>query len=734
MDPLSIISGCAGLITAIGSLSISINTFVRSCREARSDLDRISRELYSLQTVLELIEEDAKDGTKPFPPTIQHHVSGIVSNCGSVVLEVGTCIKKYGDGRIKSRAAWAINGQGDMEKLRSSLEAHKSALELALDMLSLSLTKDIKTNTTEIRNDTAAIKDDTALILQEIARLQARLPDTAAAPNDYILQKFLEDMVTYTETTLDVDVSYSDDMSSGALSMVDEHDDNSPESPQHDLPILGPRHPSALVASQLLYQRDAFTDDIAQLDASEGHNHAHVYRLRPEKEDILHRPREPGPVLSFTTASSANATLGHGPQASPSSASGASRLKNKGMPQQTSPPPVRVDQGNSHRKSAPSGFVKKEENSPNSSRTPTVPAVNYGEGQSDRDKPLPSIRVPQQAEPFASTSSRLHQQQQMPYGTSIPPLTPRKEDDIIISSSRTQELSSKEGYNIQRLKGNVVLDLPVPDRILDLVPHSSPPGRDEFTHSRFSLITCSPREFTTQKYAFRAALFAQPRQTQFILVMQLNPNDKDFISRWNLIHDSIIYTQQKLEISGTSPDFWKRVIVHLHLAHGTKWGTRTDDHPLNVLESIGAKQAMNAKVINIDSKYVDELVVENSLTVEGRRVHAIISEYTVQLRQVSFPPGIVLAKVPIQVLITSARIRETSLSIHWSDKYIPWTCAINKAVQAQHVIDMSEISDAFLSQTDFLWEVLKRDRPSPLVKHKPLPALKGKKHIKEKDV
>ncbi|KAH7180461.1 hypothetical protein DER46DRAFT_582494 [Fusarium sp. MPI-SDFR-AT-0072] len=632
MDPLSIISGCAGLITAIGSLSISINTFVRSCREARSDLDRISRELYSLQTVLELIEEDAKDGTKPFPPTIQHHVSGIVSNCGSVVLEVGTCIKKYGDGRIKSRAAWAINGQGDMEKLRSSLEAHKSALELALDMLSLSLTKDIKTNTTEIRNDTAAIKDDTALILQEIARLQARLPDTAAAPNDYILQKFLEDMVTYTETTLDVDVSYSDDMSSGALSMVDEHDDNSPESPQHDLPILGPRHPSALVASQLLYQRDAFTDDIAQLDASEGHNHAHVYRLRPEKEDILHRPREPGPVLSFTTASSANATLGHGPQASPSSASGASRLKNKGMPQQTSPPPVRVDQGNSHRKSAPSGFVKKEENSPNSSRTPTVPAVNYGEGQSDRDKPLPSIRVPQQAEPFASTSSRLHQQQQMPYGTSIPPLTPRKEDDIIISSSRTQELSSKEGYNIQRLKGNVVLDLPVPDRILDLVPHSSPPGRDEFTHSRFSLITCSPREFTTQKYAFRAALFAQPRQTQFILVMQLNPNDKDFISRWNLIHDSIIYTQQKLEISGTSPDFWKRVIVHLHLAHGTKWGTRTDDHPLNVLESIGAKQTMNAKVINIDSKYVDELVVENSLTVEGRRVHAIISEYTVQLR------------------------------------------------------------------------------------------------------
>ncbi|EWY92470.1 hypothetical protein FOYG_06023 [Fusarium oxysporum NRRL 32931] len=137
-----------------------------------------------------------------------------------------------------------------MEKLRSSLEAHKSALELALDMIFLSLTKDVKTDTTEILNDTSAIKDDTALILQEIAQLQSRLPDAAAAPNDYILQKFLEDMATYTEKTLDVDMFYSDGMSSRALPIVDEHDHSSPKSPRYDLPILGPQHPVALVASQ----------------------------------------------------------------------------------------------------------------------------------------------------------------------------------------------------------------------------------------------------------------------------------------------------------------------------------------------------------------------------------------------------------------------------------------------------------------------------------------------------
>lgn len=138
MDPLSIASGCAGLVQAIGSLSFSIHAFVRTCREARSDLDRVSRELLSLQTVLELIQEDVTDDATTFPQTLERHVSGIVLNCNSVFTEIQECITKYSsDNRLKIKASWAINGQGDVAKLRSSLEAHKAALELALDMFAL---------------------------------------------------------------------------------------------------------------------------------------------------------------------------------------------------------------------------------------------------------------------------------------------------------------------------------------------------------------------------------------------------------------------------------------------------------------------------------------------------------------------------------------------------------------------------------------------------------------------
>ncbi|KAF5268254.1 hypothetical protein FOXYS1_865 [Fusarium oxysporum] len=226
MDPLSIATGCATLISTIGSLSLSINSFVRTCREARGDLDRVARELLSLQKVLELIQEDVADESKTFPTTLEQHVSGIVTNCNSVVVELQECITKYGgDNRLKSKAGWAINGQGDVAKLRSNLEAHKAALELALDMISLHVTKEIKNNTSAIRNETSAIKDDTAQILEEILRLQQRLPKQGG--NDYILQNFLEEMTTYTEKTMDGASMDGGDSSTKASSLVLEKEEGS---------------------------------------------------------------------------------------------------------------------------------------------------------------------------------------------------------------------------------------------------------------------------------------------------------------------------------------------------------------------------------------------------------------------------------------------------------------------------------------------------------------------------
>ncbi|KAF4495867.1 hypothetical protein FAGAP_8000 [Fusarium agapanthi] len=176
--------------------------------------------------LLELIQEDVTDESKIFPTTLERQVSGIIINCNSVVVELQEYMTKYGgDSRLKYKAGWAINGQGEVAKLRSNLEAHKAALELALDMLSLHVTKEIKNDTAEIRKETSAMKIDTAQILEEIVRLQQRLPKQGG--NDYILQNFLEEMTTYTEKAMDGTSIDGGDSSTKAPSFVLETDEGS---------------------------------------------------------------------------------------------------------------------------------------------------------------------------------------------------------------------------------------------------------------------------------------------------------------------------------------------------------------------------------------------------------------------------------------------------------------------------------------------------------------------------
>jgi len=87
-----------------------------------------------------------------------------------------------------------------MMKFRSSLETHKTALGLALDMVAITITRDIKDDTQEIRKDTAAIKDDTVLILEQIAQLQAQLPQNIIKDtSNHMLHRYLDDLSNFAE-------------------------------------------------------------------------------------------------------------------------------------------------------------------------------------------------------------------------------------------------------------------------------------------------------------------------------------------------------------------------------------------------------------------------------------------------------------------------------------------------------------------------------------------------------
>jgi hypothetical protein len=229
MDPLTIAATCISLATLIGKVGVQLNKFVKEVRDARYDLDSVKRELSSLQTVLEVIAEDASNSDITFPPLLTKQLPGIVDNCVIVVDQIEKLLKKYNGGGLRKGAKWAISGRDDVDKLRVSLEAHKSALDMALEMVAMyvynrkiqptmnvdtfrSIARETNAHAVQLRNDTSviingndAIKEDTAHIRATIQRWQEILPRTAEFPTEQysVLNRYFDSLTAYTARSED---------------------------------------------------------------------------------------------------------------------------------------------------------------------------------------------------------------------------------------------------------------------------------------------------------------------------------------------------------------------------------------------------------------------------------------------------------------------------------------------------------------------------------------------------
>ncbi|CAG8957667.1 hypothetical protein HYFRA_00000002 [Hymenoscyphus fraxineus] len=202
MDPLSITATCLTLLGTIAKVSITITSFVRDVRGARSELDGISRELVSLKVLLESIHRDVNDSTGiTFPEILQRQIAEIVGNCALIVEEVQKTLEVYQTKGITKAARWALVGKEKMSKLQASLGAHKSALDIALQLVNLSSSRDIKADTRELQNDTMEIKriiqGDAEQILGAIRRLQLE------TTSGFMMGRYLGNLESYAGTICD---------------------------------------------------------------------------------------------------------------------------------------------------------------------------------------------------------------------------------------------------------------------------------------------------------------------------------------------------------------------------------------------------------------------------------------------------------------------------------------------------------------------------------------------------
>lgn len=115
---------------------------------------------------------------------------------------------------------------------------------------------------------------------------------------------------------------------------------------------------------------------------------------------------------------------------------------------------------------------------------------------------------------------------------------------------------------VQLFHGNLVLDCPIPPRLLNQIQHVQPPERDEFTHMRYTAATCDPKDFYEDRYTLRQRLFAKPRHTElFIVVTMYNEEDELFARTMIGVIKNIEYMNSRNSSKTWGKEAWKKIVV-----------------------------------------------------------------------------------------------------------------------------------------------------------------------------
>lgn len=174
---------------------------------------------------------------------------------------------------------------------------------------------------------------------------------------------------------------------------------------------------------------------------------------------------------------------------------------------------------------------------------------------------------------------------------------------------------------VQLFNGNLVLDCPIAPMLLSQVPHAEPPGRDEFTHMRYSAATCDPADFFEERFTLRQKLFAKPRHTElFIAVTMYNEDDFLFARTMSGVFKNIEHMCSRTSSKTWGKDAWKKIVVCVISDGRAKINPRTRAvlAGLGVYQDGIAKQQVNGKDV---TAHIYEYTTQVGLEVKGTQVH-----------------------------------------------------------------------------------------------------------------
>lgn len=177
-------------------------------------------------------------------------------------------------------------------------------------------------------------------------------------------------------------------------------------------------------------------------------------------------------------------------------------------------------------------------------------------------------------------------------------------------------------------RGNLVMDCPVPPRLLNQLPHGE---RDEFTHVRYTAATCDPSTFYEENYTLRQKLFSKPRHTELFIVVTMYNEDEILFARTMIgVFKNIEYMCKRSESKTWGKDAWKKIVVCVVSDGRAKINPRTRAllAGMGVYQEGIAKQEVNDKDV---TAHIYEYTTQVGMQIKHDTVQLIPKQQPVQM-------------------------------------------------------------------------------------------------------
>lgn len=171
--------------------------------------------------------------------------------------------------------------------------------------------------------------------------------------------------------------------------------------------------------------------------------------------------------------------------------------------------------------------------------------------------------------------------------------------------ARQAQMAKKE---VKLINGELILECKIPTILYSFLPR-----RDEieFTHMRYTAVTCDPDDFVSKGYKLRQNIGSTARETElFICITMYNENEIDFTRTMHAVMKNVSHFCSRSKSRTWGENGWQKIVVCIVSDGRQKVHPRT----LDALAAMGVYQDGIAKNL-----------------VNGKEVQAHVYEYTTQV-------------------------------------------------------------------------------------------------------